>query len=398
MSADYTQMIAAAEQRSERRDWSEAARTYEAAAELAARTGRVEQAWRAWRSAGECWRRDDQPVAAQRCLRRALELTEPSGSAAAATVPSLAAVLGDAGRAEVAEDLLESIAAEQRPGALSPAFVDVRAGLLIGLGRKEAARVHVAALRAMGASGESAARFRDAQLLAYDGELTRARTAWRRMIVALHRAEELAGLGAALGALAEVELLLGAEREALDRFQASAEAWRSAGRLAPAWSAEAGRVRAMVALGIHPLPGLLDEGIAFAEDRGFVPLATSLRLARGVARADRDAAGARDDLDRALIDAMSSGATLLVGHAAFESAVRLCLPETTQQNLLETAAMAFVSHVPYAARVAVARARLLARYDAAQARTVARSCVPLLDRMGMARDLVSARALVRTLG
>jgi tetratricopeptide (TPR) repeat protein len=398
VTVEYSHMMAAAERRTAHRDWGEAARSYEAAADLAVRSGSAEPAWRAWTAAGECWRRDDRPIEAERCLRRALELTEPAGTAAAATVPPLAAVLGDLGAAELAEDLLESVAAEQAPGALLAPLHDTRAGLLVGLGRKEAARVQVQSLRGCGKVADLPVRFRDAQLLALDGELGRARTAWRRLVATLHRGGEPAGVGAALSALGDVELLLGAEREAMLRYQAAAEAWEAAGRRAPAWFAHAGRVRAMVALGVHPLPAMLEEGIAFAEDRGMIPLASALRTARGAALAEHAPDRARADLERALEDAMTVGLPLQVGQAAYELATRLCLPETQQQNLLETAAMAFVSHVPLAARVALARARLLARFDAVQARTVARSCVPLLERMGMARDLVAARALVRHLG
>lgn len=398
MSGDFTHLLASAEERTARCDWGAAARAYEEAAEIALRRGRAEQAWRAWTSAGECWRRDDRPVSAERVLRRALELTEPSGTAAAVTASQLAAVLGDLGAAEPAEDLLESIAAEQRPGAALATLHDTRVGLLIALGRKESARVHLQALQGSGESADLAVRFRQAELLAHDGDLARARAAFRRLVVSLHRAEQPAGVGAALAGLAEVELLLGAEREAIARARAAVESWTEASRRAPTWAAEAVAVRAMVAIGVHPIPALLDEGIAFAEDRGLIPLSAMLRIARGVALAEHAPDCARSDLRRAMADAMGAGLPVLVGQAAFELAARVSRSETEQQSLLETASMALVSHVPLAARVALARARLLARFDASQARSVARSCVPLLDRMGMARDLVAARALVRHLG
>jgi len=398
LSGDFSHLLASAEERTARCDWASAARSYEQAAELLLRGGRAEQAWRAWTASGECWRRDDRPVSAERVLRRALELTEPTGSAAGATAPQLAAVLADLGAAEPAEDLLESVAAEQLPGAAPASLHDTRVGLLIALGRKESARVHLQALQGQSGAAELAVRFREAELSTHDGNLARARVAYRRLAVAVHRAGQPAGVGAALAGLAEVELLLGSERESLDRASAAAEAWTEASRRAPSWAAQAIGVRAMVALGVHPLPGMLDEGIAFAEDRGLIPLSAGLRVARGVALAEHAPESARVDLHRAMADAMSAGLPILVGQAAFELAVRVSRSETEQQSLLETASMALVSHVPLAARVALARARLLARFDACQARSVARSCVPLLDRMGMARDLVAARALVRHLG
>lgn len=398
MSADYTHMMTAAEARTACRDWSDAASTYSKAAEIALQSGRAEAAWRAWSASGECWRRDDRPVQAERCLRRALELTEPSGTAAAATAPGLAASLADVGATELAEDLLESIACEQVPGSVPATFLDTRVGLLIALGRKEAARLQLHALRSVGRMAGAAPRFREAQLQVLDGDLSKARGSWRRLVVELHRQEQSAGLAAGLASLAEVELLLGAEREAMARFQASAEAWREAGRPAPAWASEAGRVRAMVALGVHPLPGMLDEALQFAQERELVPLGIGLRIARGIALAERDHDRADEDLSIAMEDAMSAGLPVLVGTAAYERAVRLSFDQVEQKHLLDTAAMALVSHVPLAARVALARARLLARFDPVQSRAVARACLPLLDRMGMSRDALAARALVRQLG
>lgn len=398
MASDYSHMISAAEARTASRDWAAAARTFASAAELALKQGRAEPAWRAWLWSGECWRRDDRPVNAERSLRRALELTEPSGSAAAATAPKLGAVLADLGLAELADDLMESIAAEQLPGAMPAAYLDTRIGLLLALGRKEAARIQIQALGATGPAGAVAAEYRRTTLFLLDGDLAQARQRSRRQLSAFQRDADPAAMASALMVLAQCELYLGAERESLARFQAAARAWRDAGRTALAWQAEAGAVRATLALGVHPLPGLLDPGISFAEERRLVPLGIRLRIARGIALAEHAPDLAHADLQRAMEDAMAAGLPLLVGQAAYERAVRLEPAELEQQNLLDTASMALVSHVPLAARVALARARLLARFDPAQARSVARACVPLLERMGMSRDLGTARVLVRHLG
>lgn len=399
MSADFSQMMLDAEARSEERDWAAAADGFAAAAHLAGMNGRVPEAWRAWTQAGECWRRADEPRRAERSLRRALELTEPGGSASEATAPKLAAVLGALGAAERAEDLLEATAAEQAPRSVSPVFTDTRIGLLTALGRKEAARVLLGSLSAADRSGaDLAARFRTAQLLVLDGELCRSRNAYRRLVVALHRESGAeAGLGTSLAGLAEVELLLGDERDALGHFESAERAFADAGREALRWVAQHGRVRAMVALGVQPLPGLLDHGISFAEDRGLVPLAAGLRLARGIARADVDPDAAVADLVGAMDDAMGAGLPVLVGRAAFARAVRLPCADQERQTLLETAAMALVSHVPLAARVALARARHVARFDPVQARIVARACLPRLEGMGMSRDALAARNLLRLL-
>ncbi|TVQ94127.1 MAG: hypothetical protein EA397_03185 [Deltaproteobacteria bacterium] len=398
MTADYSHMMTAAQASTASRDWGEAAQTFAAAAQLALNEGRAQPAWRAWLSAGECWRRDDRPTEAELCLRRALELTEPSGTAAAATAPKLAAVLADLGLAELADDLLESISTEQLPGSMPAAFLDTRIGILISLGRKEAARIQLQALSSTGPSGLLAADYRRTLLYLLDGDLARARQCSRKQLSALQRDGDPAAVASGLMVLAQCELYLGAEREALARYQAAANAWREAGREALAWHAEAGAVRATLALGVHPLPGLLDAGITFAKERDLVVLGIRLRIARGIALAEHAPGRAYLDLQQAMEDAMAAGLPLLVGQAAYERAVRLEPSETEQQHLLDTASMALVSHVPLAARVALARARLLARFDPAQARSVARACVPLLERMGMSRDLVAAKVLVRHLG
>lgn len=399
MSVDFTDMMAHAAASTAHRDWGAAADAYAAAAHLAGMRGRVPEAWQAWRAAGECWRRADRPGDAERCLRRALKLTELDGSAAAATAPALAAVLGDVGHLEAGEDLLESVAAEQAGRRLPASFVDTRVGLLIQLGRKEAARVLLANLEPADGDEHRARAFRQAQLHALDGALHRARRVWRGLLADLRaEGDDAAGRAVSALGLAEVELLRGEDREALDLFEVATVAARAAGRESLCWQAEAGRVRAMVALGIEPLPGLLDRGLEWAGDRDLRPLEARLRMARAMACAGRHPDAAADDLQVAMDLAMQTGQPLLVGRAAFERAVRLPGTDAERQTLLETAAMAVVSHVPLAARVALARARLLARFDPGQARAVARACLPGLERMGLSRELLAARHLVRQLG
>lgn len=399
MAADFPELMDEGARHVAECAWGEAAEVYARAAHFAGMRGRVPDAWRAWRAAGECWRRDDQPREAERCLRRAFELTEPGGEAAELTAPVLAGVLGDLGEAEAAEDLLESVAAEHGSRTPAPTFIDTRLGLLLQLGRKEAARVLLASLEDGAGPARLAWRMRTAQLQTIDGELARARTGWRRLGVELGRDELTApGVPAALIGLAEVLVLLGEEREALEHFQVAAEGAREVGRHSLAWRAEAGRVRAMVDLGVQPMPGMLDAGVAFAEGRGLRPLEASLRLARGLSTVEHAPERAEEDLSLAMDLAMQAGLTVLVGRAAYARALRLPGADPQRRHLLDTAAMAVVSHVPLAARVALARARLLARFDPLQARSVARACLPRLERMGMTRDLLAARALVRQLG
>ena len=394
-------MMDAAEARTATRDWKAAADAYAAAAHIAGMGGRVEEAWRAWFAAGSCWRRADDVVQAERCLRRALELTEIGGQACLLTAPQLAGTLADLGDAEAAEDLLESIAAEAGTIELDAVFVDTRISALLTLGRKEAARVLLASLEERRLEGPEgiAVRARSAQLLALDGELVRARQEWRKLGSGKHALSGDPILRATvLGGLAEVDLLLGEERRALDQFEEASECWREAGRESLAWRAEAGRIRAMVALGVTPFPGLLTTGLEYAREHRLRPLEIGLLLARGLALVSSDAHDAEEDLTEAMELAMMSGLPVLVGRAAFARAGRLPIDDEQRQHLLDTAAMASVSHVPLAARVALARARLLARFDPVQARRVARACLPRLEHMHMRREVLAARALVRQLG
>jgi hypothetical protein len=400
LNAPYADCVQAASADVARKAWVEAAQWYVRAATEAASRASVEQAWSAWVSAGECSRRADLPEQARRCFARALDLCDPDGTAAARTAPGLAAALGDLGAAEEAEELMEALAAEQGARPLPAPWLDTRIGLLVALGRKEGARVHAAALDRDGSpEAKLAQRFRAAQFQVLDGDLTKARSAWRKLAASLQAEDGAqAGVAAALDALAEVAMLQGEEREALDHFAAAAAAARSAGRAALAWGAEAGQVEAQVALGVQPLSARLDEGVAWAEDRSMMPLASRLRMARGLARVEREPGRAEEDLAAASDMAMASNLPLLVGRAALTRALRLPVRDEERRNLLDTASIALVSHVPLAARAALARARHLARTDPAQARTVARTCLPRLEAMGMGRDILAARALVRQLG
>lgn len=400
VSADYDEIMQDAEARVARQEWSGAAEAFASAAHVAGMSGRTEPAWRAWLAAGACWRRADQPIDAERSLRRAMGLVELGGEAALATIPHLAGVLLDRGQPEAAEELFEGAVAEVAARSESPTFLDTRIGVLLALGRKEAARVLLASLSTRKEpDAVLAAKVRETQIRALDGELSRARGAWRRMVVTLYNDPATrAGAGAALAGLAEVELLLGETRSALERFEESARAWREVGRRSLAWQAEARRVGAMVTIGVQPMPGMLDSAFAFAEDRGMKPLLARLHLARGVGQAGNDPDRAEEDLAVATELAMQMGLPLLVGRTAYERAMRLPGSDQQRLNLLDTAAMALVSHVPLAARVALARARLLAGFDPAQARSVARTCLPHLEAMNMSRDATAARSLLRHLG
>ncbi|MFT7518196.1 MAG: tetratricopeptide (TPR) repeat protein [Kiritimatiellia bacterium] len=381
-------------------DWDEQARSFADAAHHAAMRGGVEDAWRAWISAGECWSRADRPANAERSYRRAQHLTEIGGSAYLLTTVRLAGILAQLGEPEFAEEMLETLVADQPLCASSPQVLDTRIALLVSLGRKEAARVLFQVLQesAEPAAG-LASRYRRAQLDMLDGRLGRASGTWKRMLGSLDRdATTRAGLGGVYSGLAEVSLLRGQERDAMDLFDKAAGCHRRAGRQSLAYGAVAGRVRAMVALGVQPLPTLLDGAIEFAKERRLRPLQIGLVTSAALAVREVNPGRADELLAGAIELAMNIGLPLGVGRAVYHRAVYLPASDAQRLDQLDMAALALVSHAPLAAKVGLARARLLARGAPAKARLVARACIPQLERMGMTRELMVARALLRQLG
>ncbi len=87
------------------RRWGEAALAWVRSAQRAGALGHPDAARQCWDAAGEAWRRDDQPEAALRALRLALDLAGGHPERAALSRVKLAGVLGELGNAEAAADL-----------------------------------------------------------------------------------------------------------------------------------------------------------------------------------------------------------------------------------------------------------------------------------------------------
>lgn len=337
------------------RRWGEAAMAWADVALACEQRSRRDDARAAWDAAGEAWRRDDRPGPAARALGRAVELADRGDGGAVARV-KLAGVLGELGRHEQAEELCRE-ALEQAPyGPVHGLALDTLVGVFQATGQKDRARPLVQSLEATGLTNlRTASQFRAGQLHRMDGELDQAETCFHAVVEALaDRPEAASGVAAARGELAELALLRGEIAEAVDFFENAEAEHRRMGRRALSYRCEAGRIRATVEGGLQPLHPRLDEGLAFAEARGMPVLEVDLRIARGMARAGSDPAGATQDLGRAAADADQLGLVLRSGRARYERASRVEAPAADRIELLEEALEQLADAVPWLSRVQAA--------------------------------------------
>ncbi len=242
----------------------------------------------------------------------------------------LAAVMLDAGEADVALDLVAGVDAGGDVGAQA-VVIDVRLGLELSLGLTDAARDDIEALDALDLPGAAVSRvYRQAQLDRLDGELTRADMGFASAVTALGDGPAMAGpRAAALGERGELALLCaalggGEAVNAVPHFVAAEAGWRSAGRAGPALRAQAWALRARALAGEEVLAAPILGWARDAEERGLPLLAAELAvswaiaagdaggldaiveklartpLARGRVRVIQAELGARADLDAAL--------------------------------------------------------------------------------------------------
>jgi tetratricopeptide (TPR) repeat protein len=373
--------------------WANAATEYEVAGSDALKQGEIARAWTGWRLAGECWRRADRPLLARERLVSALGLVESGGEPEVSTVVPLSAVLADLGEAEAALEHLEAVDLERCSAEVRDAVLDARVGALLGLGRKEEARSFWRTWVPAEGPATWAHRYRELQLMTLDGDLLPARLGFQTLAGACRgRAERTAEAAAWMG-LADVEYLLGHWREAVKASGTAAEAWRAAGRRAPAMEADLSAVVASAGAGAHPLATVVESTLDYAQERQLMALAVQSYIVRGMIMAKDSPREADRDFARAMDAGMRSGLPVWVGRAAVERVTRI----GPARDLLDLATMAFVSHVPWAARTALLKARALVDEDPAVSRAIAKKCVTELERMGMSRDLGAARTLARSL-
>ncbi|MCB9792788.1 MAG: hypothetical protein H6741_08655 [Alphaproteobacteria bacterium] len=377
---------------SEQASWERAGRAWAELIDLALDHRHVDLAREAAGRAVDALRRDDRPAASLSVLRRAIDLADDRDGKLLQQV-QLSACLVDAGHPDLAEQVGREALAMTEPGPLRALAADTLAGVLIARGDVLGLRGVVAQLRheARGV-GVISANFREAQLDRLDGRLGLAEDRFQGCV------EDLEGHPRAEGArasafmeLGELALIVGDPESALEHFNAASAAWSRAGRRAGLLLAEAGRVHAALASGATTfLPGLLDDPVAYAEDRGLPVLEARLRLARGLSRTAAGSEAAKADLDAAILLADAAGVPQLAGRIRLERhRWGLC----NDLDELQLAGDQLVGNQPWFCRAELAYARAIAATDPADAMRRAARVLCRFKGMGLDEDAAMAREL-----
>ena len=373
-------------------DWSTLATIWEGVLEVAVTDNNADLAREASIRVADALRRDDRPAATLKALKRSLDLVEQPALRALQEVQLVGALM-DAGYLEVAEQLGRERVAACEAGPVRTIALDTLAGVLMARGDVIGLKGVVHRLRdeAKGPAAISA-RFRAAQVARLDGHIGEA--AEELGAVAQSLASMKGGHGgeaAAWSELAELCLLRGDSDEALGFFDRAAHAWSKAGRRVGVFTVEAGRSMAAVANGATTfLPGLLDEPVTYAEERGMPLLESRLRLARGLCRHLSGSTVAMVDVQAAMLLADTAGAPFLAGRIRYEG-WRHGLLDVEQ---LRKAVEQLTGNQPWYARAVVGLADALLDEEPAEALQLAAVALARLSFMDLPHDQEAARAVL----
>lgn len=352
----FAELIGEAAAAAERGRWEDAARRWTVAAGLARDRGAGETAAELYGSAGEAFRRADRPRDALGALQLALALRANDLKAHVA----LSAVLASMGRMDAALQ-------HARVSAEHPLAVDAEVGVLLSVGRR--AEISAAIQRLEGPTAEIARRFRLAQWLRMEGRLGDALDALGSLLVDVPDPVAQGGIRVEM---AELDALQGRLASAV--FEAAADDHRRAGRMALVWTTVAVHLRCLCDAGAEPLDPGVDQGIAWASERGLDVLALDLGIVR--ARVRRDERALRGLRDRAL----EVGLPRRAGRAELARSGLLTLPG--RLLALQDAAHWLAEDRPLALRAQVARAEALAGPSGAGTR-LAKQLVRAVSEAGM---------------
>jgi hypothetical protein len=373
-------------------DWSTLAEIWEGVLEVAVTDGDGDLAREASIRVADALRRDDRPAATLKALRRSMDLVDQPALRALQEIQIVGSLM-DAGYLDVAEQLARERVAACDAGPVRTIALDTLAGVLMARGDVIGLKGVVARLgeEARGPAAISA-RFRAAQVARIDGRLGEA-------------AEELGGVAetlanmqggeggeaAAWGELGELCLMRGDADHALTFFDKSARAWGKAGRRVGLFTVEAGRSMAAVASGATTfLPGLLDEPVHYAEERGMPMLEARLRLARGLCRHLSGSEVAEVDLKAAALLADTAGAPWLAGRIRLEG-YRYGLLDVDE---LKTAVEQLTGNQPLYARAVVNLADALLETEPTEALHLAATALARLSFMDLPEDEEAARGVL----
>jgi len=395
---DLEAIVADAQALVAQRAWGAAGIAWARVAAVAMEAGRRDTARSAWDAAGESWRRDDRVDSAARALTMALGLAERERAVALAQV-KLAGVLGELGRLTDAESLCARAYAACPPDdPLRAVVVDTWVNARLALGQRDRCNELVDELAVLPDSAQLAARFRRAQLLRQDGALGAAVPALESLMESLQGdARLLPALAGARAELGEVELLRGEHARAVSLLEQAFAEQAEAGRRSLQLRAEAARVRVLLERGLPALVHGLDDGLAYAQERGLVLLECDVRVARGMALAERAPERARADLERAVQLADAAGSEPRSGRARYEWAALASDTLERRLSILKRATVQLASSRPWAVRCDLLRARLIAEASPDEALDLARAAHSQFVMMDMRLDAALGDSLVRTL-
>jgi hypothetical protein len=321
------------------RRWESAARSFADLARLLEAEGRTESASGALGAAGDAAFRADLPFEALRLFRRSLALCEngPTESSIAVVAAlrkvQMAGVLVETGDLGAAEQLLREIEGLPLGPRLACLGRDVQISLWLLRGCTSRARTVLGEMAEQLPDGARAVlHFRSGQLHGAEGHFREALEDLSLCLDVMGDRPEMDGpRGAALLEMAETALLRDEATTAFSLLQAAQEAWTRARRRSGVLRVDATRMRLLVRTpGCEVVATGLDRAIAFAQERGLLPLELELRLAAAVC----GAAGPRQgqalggpggrrlapvqlgsDLRQIALDAAAIGARVLGGRA-----------------------------------------------------------------------------------
>ncbi len=373
-------------------DWSTLAELWAGVLEVARSQGDLELAQEASIRVADAYRRDDRPAATLKALKASLDLIEQPALRALQEI-QLVGSLMDAGYLDVAEQLGRDLVASLDRGPVRSIALDTLAGVLLGRGNVLGLRGVVDRLQeeARGPAALSG-RFRGAQLLRLQGRLNEATDDFAEVaqdLAELPGAE--GGAAAAWCELAELCMLRGHADDSLVFYDRAAVAWTRAGRRVGLFTVEAGRSLAAVASGATTfLPGLLDEPVLYAEERGMPLLEARLRLARGLCRHLSGSTVASVDVEAAVMLADTAGAPYVAGRIRVEGWSHGLLPDEE----LETAVEQLTGNQPWYARAVVCLADSIVATDPGRALHLAATAMARLSFMELPLDEEAARRVL----
>lgn len=192
--------------------------------------------------------------------------------------------------------------------------------------------------------------------------------------------------------LGRVLYFAGEEHAALTLCDEVIAGWYSRGERGRALEAEGLRTRIMLAIGIQPLPSVLTRGITYAQERGLRPLEARLLIARAESTGSAGDAAAQKDARTAMDLGLACAIPEIVALAGLALAK---LDPSHSHYRLQTALMAAGSFAPLRTQCRLREVQMLCTSDWNKAVSKVDRVLADATRMGMRRESLVARSMVR---